>query len=58
LKEYENKLKDPKFLQLDSTALMTEVFGLGAANNCVDHHAHEEVEKLKQHIEELEAQVS
>lgn len=58
LKEYENKLKDPKFLQLDSTALMTEVFGLGAANTCDDHHDQEEIEKLKHHIEELEAQVS
>jgi hypothetical protein len=57
LKEYENKLKDPKLLQLDSTALMTEVFGLGAANTCVEDHDHEEVEKLKQNIEELEAQV-
>ncbi|PNF41505.1 hypothetical protein B7P43_G13036, partial [Cryptotermes secundus] len=57
LKEYENKLKDPKFLQLDSTALMTEVFGLGAANTCDDHHDQEEIEKMKHHIEELEAQV-
>jgi hypothetical protein len=36
---------------------MTEVFGLGEANTCDDHHDHEEMEKLKQHIEELEAQV-
>jgi hypothetical protein len=51
------ELKEPKFLQLDSTAFINEAFGLGAANTCVDHHAHEETEKLKQRIEELEAQV-
>lgn len=57
LKEHENKLKEPKFLQLDSTAAINEVFGLNAANTCVDEHAHEEIEKLKHRIEELEAQV-
>lgn len=57
LKENENKLKEPKFLQLDSTAVINEVFGLDAANTCVDDHAHEEIEKLKQRIKELEAQV-
>jgi hypothetical protein len=50
-------LDDPKFWQLDSPALMTEVFGLDATNDCVDLHDPEEAEKLKKHIEELEAQV-
>jgi hypothetical protein len=36
---------------------MTEVFGLGAATAYAEDHDHEEVGKLKQHIEELEAQV-
>jgi hypothetical protein len=35
-------------LQLDSPAL-------GAANPYVEHHNHEEIEKLKYHIKELEA---
>jgi hypothetical protein len=57
LTKYENELQDPKFLQLNSSALMSEEFGLGAANTCDDHHDHEETEKLKLHIEELEEQV-
>jgi hypothetical protein len=38
--------------------LITDAFGLGTANACADHHVHKEVERLQQHIEELEAQVS
>ncbi|PNF41502.1 hypothetical protein B7P43_G13036, partial [Cryptotermes secundus] len=56
LSEYEDELKDSTFLQLDSSALMTEIFGLGAANTSDDHHDHEETEKFKLHIEELEEQ--
>jgi hypothetical protein len=44
-------------LQLDSTALINEAFGLGTSA-CVEQHTHEEVEKLQKHVEALEAQVS
>jgi len=42
----------------DSADLITEAFGLRAANTCVDPHTHEEIERLQRHIEELAAQVS
>jgi hypothetical protein len=45
-------------LQLDSTALIKEAFGLCATSACVEQHTHDEVEKLQKHIEALEAQVS
>lgn len=55
--ELEAELKDPKFLQLDSTALIKEAFGLCATSACVEQHTHDEVEKLQKHIETLEAQI-
>jgi hypothetical protein len=45
-------------LQLDSTALINEAFGLGTTSACVEQHSHEEVERLQKHVEALEAQVS
>jgi hypothetical protein len=57
LKEYEIKLKELEVMQLNSTALMNEEFRLGAENKCIDHHAYEDIGKLKQRIEELETQV-
>lgn len=55
LKDYEAKLQDPTFLKMDNpAALIKEAF---AENTCVDHHTHEEVEKLHQQIEELDSQV-
>jgi hypothetical protein len=52
------ELRNPKFLQFDSTALINEAFGLNTTSACVDQHTHEEVEKLQNHVETLEAQVS
>jgi hypothetical protein len=45
-------------LQLDSTALISEAFGLNATSACVERHTHEEEEKLQKCVETLEAQVS
>lgn len=51
------ELRDPKFLQLDSTALISEAFGLNTTSACVERHTHEAVEKLQKLVEMLEAQV-